>query len=205
MEKESIFHSTSDDLSQHTNIPQHSGWETLNEGAIIVRIPAGIDRSPLKPHPTRQPTCCLRREPLLTWCTQMLHLSQNTMSLPSSLSGERHTSQMTSSSYSIPRPSTVSMAWLMLSWQCLSRASMVRSIVSSSIGSSPWRGKNKKQPWSDCWFVPNIRCFLPALRPDVSLVTLLSSKKQTVDLEELHPHGGPLPILSSSLLSVFSQ
>lgn len=141
MEKESIFHSTSDDLSQHTNIPQHSGWETLNEGTIIVRIPAGIDRSPLKPHPTRQPTCCLRREPLLTWCTQMLHLSQNTMSLPSSLSGERHTSQMTSSSYSIPRPSTVSMAWFMLSWQCLSRASMVRSIVSSSIGSSPWRGK----------------------------------------------------------------
>ncbi len=73
----------------------------------------------------------------LTWCTQMLHLSQKTMSLPSSLSGERHTSQMTSSSYSIPNPSSVSMAWFMLSWHCLSSASITRSIVSSSTGPSP--------------------------------------------------------------------
>lgn len=85
-----------------------------------------------------------------TWCTQMLHLSQNTMSFPSSLSGERHTSQMTSSSYSIPRPSTVSMACFMLSWHWLSSASMVRSIVSSSRGSSPEEKKKKRE--TEEWF-----------------------------------------------------
>lgn len=73
----------------------------------------------------------------LTWWTQILHLSQNTISFPSSLSGERHTSQMTSSSYSIPRPSSVSIAWFIFSWQCRSSTSIVFSIVFSSRGPHP--------------------------------------------------------------------
>lgn len=44
----------------------------------------------------------------------MLHESQNTISLPSSESGDRQTSQMTFSSYSIPSPSSDFMiAWIL--------------------------------------------------------------------------------------------
>ena len=69
---------------------------------------------------------------LPTWCTQTLHLSQKTISLPSSPSGERHTSQTTSSSYSMPSPSCVSMARAMFWWHSVSSASSTRSSVSSS-------------------------------------------------------------------------
>lgn len=69
---------------------------------------------------------------LATWCTQTLHLSQKTISLPSSPSGERHTSQTTSSSYSMPSPSCVSMARAMFWWHSVSSSSSTRSRVSSS-------------------------------------------------------------------------
>ena len=79
----------------------------------------------------------------LTWCTQMLHLSQNTMSFPSSLSGDRHTSQITSSSYSMPSPSSVSIAWFIFSWHWRSRTSTVFSIRVSSSGSQPAQKNNQ--------------------------------------------------------------
>lgn len=75
--------------------------------------------------------------PSLTWCTQTLHLSQNTISFPSSLSGDRHTSQITSSSYSMPSPSSVSIAWFIFSWQWRSRTSTVFSIRFSSTCPQP--------------------------------------------------------------------
>lgn len=71
-------------------------------------------------------------EGLPTWCTQTLHLSQKTISLPSSPSGERHTSQTTSSSYSMPSPSWVSMARTIFWWHSVSSSSSTRSSVSSS-------------------------------------------------------------------------
>ena len=66
----------------------------------------------------------------------MLHLSQKTISLPSSPSGERHTSHTTSSSYSMPRPSSVSMACCIFSWHWRSSSSSARSILSSSSSGS---------------------------------------------------------------------
>lgn len=71
-------------------------------------------------------------ERMPTWCTQTLHLSQKTISLPSSPSGERHTSQTTSSSYSMPNPSCVSMARAIFWWHWVSNSSSTRSSVSSS-------------------------------------------------------------------------
>lgn len=70
----------------------------------------------------------------LTWWTQMLHLSQNTISLLSSPSGDWQTSHTTSSSYSMPNPSSVSMACVMFSWQQRSNSSITRSMVISSSG-----------------------------------------------------------------------
>lgn len=76
--------------------------------------------------------CERATERMPTWCTQTLHLSQKTISLPSSPSGERHTSQTTSSSYSMPNPSCVSMARAIFWWHRVSNSSSTRSSVSSS-------------------------------------------------------------------------
>ncbi len=51
-------------------------------------------------------------------------------------SGERHTSQTTSSSYSMPRPSSVSMACFMFCWHLLSSSTTTCSMVSSSSSGS---------------------------------------------------------------------
>ncbi len=88
---------------------------------------------------------------LNTWCTQTLHLSQKTISLPSSPSGERHTSQTTSSSYSMPRPSWVSMACCMFCWHLLSSSTSTCSMVSSSSSGSAETHKRNRQVFTGFW------------------------------------------------------